>query len=137
MERSERAFILGKQAIDELKEKKGRISYRNISEVSKKFDSTGKGIHPNSVKSNTKLYDYYKQNCKRHVANKKLNGQFLTELQNRKYHEIKLNRYKTNLQKRYEKYTKSELIELLIHAENHIASQNQMWIKEQFSKFKD
>lgn len=137
IKRKERAFSLGKQAIDELKEKGERISYRNISEVSKKFDSKGKGIHPNSVKSNTKLYDYYKQNCKRYTINKSLNERFLMELQSRKYHEIKSNRNKINLQKRYKKYTKSELIELLIHAEDHIASQNQMWIKEQFSKFKD
>lgn len=54
-----RTFLLGKQAIDSLIQNGERVSYRSISAKSKELDIDGKGIHPNTIKSNPELHLYY------------------------------------------------------------------------------
>lgn len=46
------------------------VTYHNISEHSKQFDSQGKGIHPNTIKRNDDLYVYYKKYSKTYKVNK-------------------------------------------------------------------
>ncbi|MGV7116679.1 hypothetical protein [Paenibacillus kyungheensis] len=138
LKRKNRTFELGKRSIDELIKQGIKISYRKIAELSKKIDNENKGIHPNSIKSNPELYDYYKENTKIKLKTKKsLSASFKTEVSARKYNLIKSNRDIPALRRRYMKYKKNELIELLINAEQYIADSNQRWIVSQFEKFKE
>ncbi|OXM85660.1 hypothetical protein CF651_14875 [Paenibacillus rigui] len=48
---------------------------------------------------------------------------------------IKLDRDIERVKRRYHQLTKSELVELLVNAEQYIAEQNRTWIKTQFESF--
>ncbi len=132
----ERTFSLGKQAIDYLNEQNVQISYRNISETSKRFDLDQKGIHPNSVKSNNSLYEYYLKHRKKSNKKKKLTSDFQERIEAKNYFDLQPDRNLNKVRKKYESFNKQQLIELLIHAEEHIVKQNTMWIKEQFNHYK-
>lgn len=138
LQRKDRTFELGKKSIDELKKQGIKISYRKIAEISKLIDEEKKGIHPNSIKSNPELYNYYKENVQIKLKTKKtLSASFKSEVSSRKYNLIKQDRDLAALRRRYMKYKKNELIELLINAEQYIAENNQRWIVSQFEKFKE
>ncbi|MGM1022670.1 MAG: hypothetical protein ACQEXV_19665 [Bacillota bacterium] len=138
LQRKNRTFELGKRSIDELIEQGIKISYRNIAELSKKIDTENKGIHPNSIKSNPELYEYYKKNAKNiTTVRKSLNSSFKSDLSAKNYNLIKPDRDLQALRRRYAKYKKNELIELLINAEQYIAENNQKWIVSQFEKYKE
>ncbi|MDR6717386.1 hypothetical protein [Paenibacillus sp. 2003] len=136
--RKNRTFELGKAAIDELLDQGIKISYRKISEMSKELDKEKKGIHPNSIKSNSALYNYYEENTQlKRKTKKSLSASFKNELSLKKYTSIKINRDLNSLKNRYMKLEKNELVELLINAEQYIAENNQKWIVAQFESFKD
>ncbi|EHQ60999.1 hypothetical protein PDENDC454_17093 [Paenibacillus dendritiformis C454] len=103
-----------KFAIDSLIQNGERVSYRSISAKSKELDIDGKGIRPNTVKSNPELhsYDLLHFNSKSPLKKKA---------------KIELKRTR-----KYRNYSKSELIEMLIHAEQYIAKNNQEWLIKQF-----
>ncbi|MEB2282401.1 hypothetical protein LAV73_20850 [Lysinibacillus xylanilyticus] len=60
-QRRERSVSIGTKTIDMLVKQGIPVTYHNISEHSKQFDSQGKGIHPNTIKRNDGLYAYYKK----------------------------------------------------------------------------
>ena len=59
--RSNRSVEIGKQAIDLLVKKSEPVTYTNVADISKEIDPEGKGIHPNTIRTNEQLYEYYKQ----------------------------------------------------------------------------
>lgn len=135
LQRKDRTFELGKRSIDELRKQGIKISYRKIAEISKLIDEEKKGIHPNSIKSNPELYNYYKENAQFKLNTRKsLSLSFKSEVSSRKYNLMNTNRDQTALRSRYMKFKKNELIELLINAEEYIAENNQRWVISQFEK---
>ncbi|MDQ0195365.1 hypothetical protein [Paenibacillus wynnii] len=134
--KSQRTFELGKKAIDQLIKENINISYRKIAEKSKLFDNNNNGIHPNSIRTNQELYNYYNKFVVKKSITKRRNFTSLdfTEI-NKNYKDIKLNRDKNALRQKYMKYEKRHLIELLINAEEYIAENNKKWIVSQFENF--
>jgi tRNA A37 N6-isopentenylltransferase MiaA len=113
------------------------VTYKSISDKSKELDPDKKGIHPNSVKRNKKLYEYYMEHSKTYARKKALEERdraFKSKSKLKGFDHIKLGRNKSDVRKRYNKLTKTELIERLIDSEEYIAEQNDRWITEQFQK---
>jgi hypothetical protein len=128
-----RAYEIGKKAIDELVKQGKRVSYRSIESASKSLDPEGKGIHANTVKSNEALYDYYLQFA--HTVKTAKSRSKLT-MGSASYQHIKPNRDLAQVQKRYLKMSRSELVAKLIEAEECIAQNQSVWQKSLFEQFK-
>lgn len=134
--RQQRTLLLGKEAIDRLKKANKKITYNSIAEETKKIDEGGKGIHPNSIKRNPDLYEYYKEHSITYTQNKVLverKRPYKSKIKSRGFEDIKPNRNKTDVRKRYNKLKKDELIERLMEAEEYIAQHNQRWLADQFN----
>lgn len=136
--RSQRSFLLGKEAIDLLVKQNLPITLKTISEKSKEIDSEGKGIHSNTIMINPELNEYYKQNSK--TYKQKLNSN--KSLQKRSvpftpvdYRRIRSDRNIENTERKYMKMSKKELVQRLILAEKYIAENNKMWAGKQFEQF--
>ncbi|NBI30896.1 hypothetical protein [Chengkuizengella marina] len=128
-------YKLGVKAIDALISEEKPISYRSISNKSKELDIKNKGIHPNTIKNNKKLYEYYIK----HSSSKKLTKRHSRKhikIGDHDFKSIKIDRDVERVKRRYMQLNKLELVELLINAEQYIAEQNQIWIKSQFESFK-
>lgn len=126
-----RIYKLGVKAIQSLLKDGLTVSYRNIAARSKELDETGQGIHANSVKNNKDLYDYYLKYSK--ITPKPVRVKI--RVGDLDFKNIKLDRDIERVKRRYHQLTKSELIELLVNAEQYIAEQNRTWIKTQFESF--
>ncbi|AZK47510.1 hypothetical protein [Paenibacillus lentus] len=138
LQRKNRTFELGKKSINELIKQGIRVSYRSIAEISKQIDDEKRGIHANSIKSNPDLYKYYQENApKKEKIKKSLSTSFKSELSATKYNFIKPGRDLNSLRNRYKKFTKNELVEFLINAEEYIAENNNKWVISQFEKYKE
>ncbi|OUA51231.1 hypothetical protein [Bacillus thuringiensis] len=137
--RSQRSLLLGKGAIDLLVKQNLPVTLKTVSEKSKEIDSEGKGIHPNTITTNSELNEYYKQHSK--TYKKKSNSN--QSLQKRSaafppvdYRRISAERNIENANRKYMKMSKKELVQRLLLAEQYIAENNRTWIEEQFKKFK-
>jgi len=102
--RSKRSVELGKQSIEQLIKRGEPITYTTIAEQSKEIDPEGNGIHPNTIRTNEQLYEYYKEHSKNHKQKKNsknttFNSSITTE--NIEFHKIKLNRNLNSLQRKY------------------------------------
>ena len=101
--KQQRTLLLGKEAIDRLKKANKKITYNNIAEETKKIDEEGKGIHPNSIKRNKDLYEYYKEHSETYAKNKVLAERkrpYKNKLKSRRFEDIKPDRNKTDVRKR-------------------------------------
>lgn len=137
--RSNRSVQIGKQTIDQLIKKGNPITYTTIAQLSKEIDPEGKGIHPNTIRSNEHLYEYYKQHSKTYKQKRNSkNNTFNHSITNEdfEFHKIKPNRNLDNLQKKYMKLSKKELAQRLILAEEYIAENNTKWVSSYFESFK-
>ncbi|HGE5799802.1 hypothetical protein P9Z76_20520 [Bacillus cereus] len=137
--RKSRSVELGKQSIDQLIKQGDPITYTTITEQSKEIDPERKGIHPNTIRSNEHLYEYYKQHSKTHKQKKNSkNNTFKRSIppEDIEFHKIKLNRNLDNLRRKYMKLTKEELVQRLILAEEYIAENNTKWVSSYFESFK-
>ncbi|NEW06869.1 hypothetical protein GK047_12725 [Paenibacillus sp. SYP-B3998] len=124
-----RIYKLGVRAIQSLLKDAATISYRNIAARSKELDELGVGIHPNSVKNNSQLYEYYLKHAKIKTKSTRTNKIRVGEID---FKNIKFDRDVERVKGRYMQMSKRELVELLINAEQYIAEQNQTWIRSQF-----
>lgn len=134
--RSNRSVELGKQAIDLLIKKGEPVTYTNIADISKEIDPEGKGIHPNTLRTNEQLYDYYKQHSltyKQKENSKNVKPTLNIDIDFRK---VKPNRSVDNAQRKYMKLSKKELVQRLILAEQYIAENNSKWVANHFEMFK-
>lgn len=132
-ESKKRIYKLGVKAIQSLLKESKEISYRNIAARSKELDELGRGIHPNSVKNNKELYEYYLKHSKRKTKTSKNTKIKVGEID---FRNIKIDRDLERVKGRYMQLSKIELVELLINAEQYIAEQNQTWVKSQFESYK-
>lgn len=137
--RSNRSVDIGKNAIDLLIKKGEPITYTNVANVSKEIDPTGKGIHPNTIRTNGQLYDYYKQFSlayKQKENSKK--GKYISKntMDDIDFRKIKPNRKVENTQRKYMRLSKKELVQRLILAEQYIAENNTKWVANHFEMFK-
>ncbi|PEN67160.1 hypothetical protein [Bacillus toyonensis] len=137
--RSNRSVKLGKQAIDLLIKKNEPVTYSTIADISKKIDPEGKRIHPNTIRTNEQLYEYYKQNSitykqKMNDQNNKTN--YNTTTDEFDFRKIKPNRNLENIHRKYMKLSKKELIQRLINAEQYISENNSKWGTKHFELFK-
>lgn len=137
--RRNRSVELGKQAIDLLIKKGRPITFSSIAEQSKEIDTEGKGLHPNTIRTNEQLYDYYKQHSK--TYKQKNNGKSnrlnsSVTIEDIEFHKIKPNRNLENVQRKYLKLSKKELVQRLVSAEQYIAENNTKWVANHFESFK-
>jgi hypothetical protein len=136
--RSRRSVELGKQAIDFLIKKDEPVTYTNVADVSKEIDPEGKGIHPNTIRTNEQLYKYYMKHSltyKQKENSKKVKPSLNTE-KDIDFGKIKPNRSVENAQRKYMKLSKKELVQRLILAEQYIAENNSKWVANYFEMFK-
>lgn len=137
--RKNRSVELGKRAIDILVHENLPVTFKNISDKSKEIDAEGKGIHPNTITTNQELNDYYKQHSitykqKLH-ANKSIQKSTI-EVNPIDYRRINTERNVKNVESRYMKLSKKELVQRLIQAEQYIALNQQKWVENHFEMFK-
>ncbi|QRG67401.1 hypothetical protein [Brevibacillus choshinensis] len=131
-----RSVQLGKSAIDSLVKEGKPVTLNNIHNRSKELDPTGKGIHPNTIKTNEELFDYYKQHSHTHKqrqTNKPPSS--LNMPQDTHLRRINPNRNLVHLRQKYMKLTKQELVARLIQAEQFIAENQTKWTASMFEQF--
>ncbi|KEZ49899.1 hypothetical protein [Metabacillus indicus] len=139
LRRSNRSIELGKQAINQLINKGEPITYTAIAEQSKEIDPEGKGIHPNTIRTNEQLYEYYKQHSKTHKQKRNRKNPVFNRSINSNdwgFSKIKTGRNPDNLKRKYMKLTKAELVQRLILTEEFIAENNTKWVASYFESFK-
>jgi hypothetical protein len=131
-----RSFQLGKSAIDSLVNEGRSVTLNSIHHKSKEVDPTSKGIHPNTIKTNELLFDYYKQHShtyKQRQTNKPPSQLNLT--QDTDLRRIRPNRDLAHLRQKYMQLTKQELVDKLIQAEQFIAENHSKWTASIFEGF--
>ncbi|QED46775.1 hypothetical protein [Cytobacillus dafuensis] len=137
--RINRSVDIGKKAIDLLIKKGELITYTNIANASKEIDPEGKGIHPNTIRTNEQLYEYYKEHSltyKQKVNSKNIKPNPKTNMEVIDFRKKKPNRSVENTQRKYMKLSKKELVQRLILAEQYIAENNSKWVANYFEMFK-
>jgi len=137
--RSNRSVELGKQTIDLLIKNGIPVTYSNIANYSKEIDTEGKGIHPNTIRTNEQLFEYYKQNSltyKQKENSKNIKPNLNANLDDIDFRKIKPNRSVENTQRTYMKLSKKELVKRLILTEDYIANNNSKWVANHFEMFK-
>lgn len=137
--RKNRSVELGKKAIDILVNENLPVTLKAISEKSSEIDVERKGIHPNTITTNQELNDYYKKHSitykqKLH-ANKSIQNNTI-EVNSIDYQRINTERNVKNVESRYMKLSKKELVQRLIQAEQYIALNQQKWVANHFERFK-
>lgn len=133
---SNRAVKLGINAINALVQKNENVTYSNIVKKSKELDPENKGIHQNTIRTNSTLYEYYKNHSssfKSSNKNKRKKQIDLTDTNN--LWNIKFDRDTVEVQKRYRKLRKEELIERLIMTEQFIAGELKEFLSTRFKSF--
>lgn len=137
--RSNRSVEIGKRAIDLLIKNGEPVTYINIAEISKEIDTEGKGIHPNTIRTNEQLYEYYKQHSltyKQKENSKNIIPNINLNMDDIDFRKIKPNRSVENTQRKYMKLSKQELVQRLILTEQYIAENNTKWVANHFEAFK-
>ncbi|MDK4254486.1 hypothetical protein ABE320_14595 [Bacillus velezensis] len=117
----DRIFQLGKKAIDSLVKEGMPVTRQSISKRTKELDPTIKGIHPNSVKTNTDLYCYYQEYSISYRKKKRLNDKKNRILDDAYFRKIKSSRDKKIAEKKFKKRTKQEVVGVLLKALDYIA----------------
>ncbi|MCY9669905.1 hypothetical protein M5X11_34195 [Paenibacillus alginolyticus] len=136
-EKKKRSFELGVKAIDLLVKEGSSVSYRTVSDKSKKIDAEGIGIHPNTIRKNKELHAYFSKHISAKLLYKPRKSSrvpIASDLDS--FKQIKQDRDITRVKQRYMQLTKNELVNQLIQMEQYIANQNQHWLKNQFESFK-
>ncbi|OQD34471.1 hypothetical protein [Bacillus toyonensis] len=136
--RSDRVMRIGKETIDWLIKKGIPVTYSNVAQGSKEVDSEGKGIHENTIRTNEKLYEYYKQHSKTFKQKENSKG---NKPQNNldldvDFRKLKSDRNLDILHRKYMKLSKQELVQRLIQTEQYIAENENKWVSSQFESFK-
>ncbi|TDK58147.1 hypothetical protein E2K98_24845 [Bacillus salipaludis] len=137
--RRSRSVEIGKKAIDLLVKNEKSVTYSNITDISKEIDPEGKGIHPNTIRTNEQLYEYYKQHSltyKQKENSKKVKSVSNITMDDIDFRKIKPNRNAENTQRKYMKLSKKELVQRLLLAEQYIADNSSKWVADHFQKFK-
>ncbi|MCP6682300.1 hypothetical protein [Bacillus nakamurai] len=134
----DRTFQLGRKAIDSLVKEGMPVTRQSISKRTKELDPTSKGIHPNTVKTNTDLYCYYQEYSISYRKKKRLNDKKNRKLEvdDAYFRKIKSSRDKKIAEKKFMKMTKQEVVGVLLKALDYIADNEDRWHGEHFKKSK-
>lgn len=128
-----RTIELTKMGINTLLAKGEKITYSSLSEITKRLDPEGKGLHPNTIKTNADAHNYFSQHKQRRGQYQRKNFSSLEF----DFENIKMTRNKQRVINRFMRMTKSELAERLFAAEQYIAENRETWIVEQFKAFEN
>jgi flagellar motility protein MotE (MotC chaperone) len=128
---------LGQKAIDALLAEGEEVTLHNVSRKTKELDEQGKGIHFNTISNHEELYEYYKKNSKSYRKKQKELEKHLPYRENKKhsfreFEHLKAERNLKHVYRQYMRLTKAELVNRLIEAEQHIAEENQKYLKNLF-----
>lgn len=135
--RQQRSLELGKQAIHRLVANGTAVTLSAIQTASKEIDPAGKGIHPNTVKTNPELFECYKQYSHTYAKKHRIPPVQTNNGMQLDFMRIDPNRNLTQVRNRYRKHPKAELIEKLIAAEQFIADNHSKWTCTLFAQFTD
>jgi hypothetical protein len=130
-----RSLELGIKAIDVLIKEGTQVSYRTVSDKSKEIDPNGIGIHQNTIRKNQELQNHFLKHRTTKVLKSRGSSHKHLDDNLDAFKHIKQDRDVDRVRQRYMKYTKPELVDLLIRMEQYIAHQNQHWLKNEFEKF--
>ncbi|WP_290416006.1 hypothetical protein [Paenibacillus polymyxa] len=132
-----RTIKLGMRSIDHLLSESVDVTFSNIARKSKAIDPEGRGIHQNTIRTNTELYEYYKKNSKTYkkAKNTRRKKEVTEDFSKTDFSHIKLDRDLQTVRIRYKQMTKAQLIDRLISAEQYIANSNNVWLIKQFESF--
>ncbi|MFE7083546.1 hypothetical protein [Priestia megaterium] len=134
----ERSVQLGTKAIEYLVGNQLPVTLKSIAETAKEFDPKGAGIHPNTVRTNEELYELYKQNSLTYKQKKNAlkNNQALSKSEESiDYRRLTKDRELNQVQAKYMKLSKKELVHRLLQAEQYIAGNNKKWVAQHFERF--
>ncbi|MED3729006.1 hypothetical protein [Priestia filamentosa] len=134
----ERSFQLGKEAIEYLLKNQLVITLQSIADTTKKLDPKGSGIHSNTVRTNEELYALYKEHSLTYKQKKSaLNIQQSSSKSQESidYRRLTKDRNMNQVQTKYMKLSKKELVQRLLQAEQYIAENNQKWVTQHFKMF--
>lgn len=134
----ERSIRLGKEAIEYLFKNKLVVTLQSIADTTKKLDPEGSGIHPNTVRTNKELYRLYKETSLTYKQKKStLNIQQVPSKSQESidYRSLMKDRNINQVQAKYMKLSKKELVQRLLQAEQYIAENNQKWVAQHFEMF--
>ncbi|WRU96254.1 hypothetical protein RYX51_04010 [Priestia filamentosa] len=134
----ERSVQLGKEAIEYLLKNQLVVTLQSIADTTKKLDPKGSGIHPNTVRTNEELYALYKEHSLTYKQKKSaLNIQQSPSKSQEviDYRRLTKDRNINQVQAKYMKLSKKELVQRLLQAEQYIAENNRTWIAQHFESF--
>lgn len=136
-QRKKRSVSIGIQTIDFLVTQGIPVTYHNISQHSKQFDTQGKGIHPNTIKRNDELYTYYKKHSKTYKVNKVRKKPTMPPIfDESSLRKISPKRDINVVKTKYMKLSKEELVNRLIAVEQYVAENQKRWVANHFEQFK-
>jgi hypothetical protein len=134
--KKERSFELGKTTIDALVEEGMPVTLKNIHERSRVLDPIERGIHPNTVKTNEQLFEYYKQHSKTYKQKqRKMKLPQIKSFNDADLRKINPDRDLYLARQKYMKLSKHELVEKLIQTEQFIAINQKKRAIQMFKKF--
>lgn len=114
------------------------VTLSSISITTKELDPEGKGLHPNTIRSNPEAYCVYTENSITYKKNYQLKNRkkpSMKKMENQNFSNIKIDRDLNLVSSRYKKWSKEELINRLIAAEQYIAENNSKWVDKQFENY--
>ncbi|MEB2293323.1 hypothetical protein [Priestia megaterium] len=135
----ERSVQLGKEAIDYLLHNQLGVTLQSIADTTKKLDPQGSGIHSNTVRTNEELYALYKQHSltyKQKKSSRTIQQLPSNNQESIDYRRLMKNRNINQIQAKYMKMSKKELVQRLLQAEQYIAENNRTWVAQHFETFK-
>lgn len=135
--RRNRSWELGKAAIDALIAAGESVTMGTVHKKSKELDLTGKGVHPNTVRTNTDLYAYYQQHSRTYKQKQQRKAKPVFRADGTEdYLRLTPNRDWDKRLREVMKLSKEELALKLVQAEHYIAEQQSQWKKQLFEQFR-
>lgn len=130
--RKQRTLELVKLSVDTLRKQGKEVTISSVSNISKELDPDCKGIHPNTLRTNPEAHQYYSKYNNSFKRKQIKKSKLKNSSNSYNFEDIKMDRDLATVRSRYNKLTKSELIERLIQAEQYITDNRHAWIEAQF-----
>lgn len=135
-QKKDRSRDIGIRAIDALVKEETPVTLKNIEVKSKSLDPKGKGLHPNTIKTNEALYEYYKMHSTTYkIKQRKTKTVTSVVFDESDLRNISPERNLANVRSKYMKLSKNELVERLIRSEQYMANNQKKWVSKHFEQF--
>lgn len=122
----QRTASLVRQAVDDLVRHGKRVSLNSVAAHSKQIDSTGTGVSESAVLANEEARAYYEQH---RTWKGSRNPRAAKPTVPASVPRIKPDRDLARVRQRYLRLSKQELVDRLLTAEQHLATQEARWLK--------